>query len=189
MKRFFRLLLGFTSLFAIFGCTTPGSQPVATDTMAATVKSGMIKDGKAQVYIFLGKIGRLSNSDPTDLIVNGVNVGSINKNECMFIEFTPGIYTFSGKERTSTMPLKSQPVTFSLDVDQHLFLAFDIIVSTSAGSAYLPVGSSGGAIVPIPITTGHGVIVDRSADGVKTIQGMKIILPDNVALERIQPIN
>ena len=157
--------------------------------MAATVKSGMIKDGKVHVYVFLGKIGSYSNSSPTDLFVNSVNVGGINRHECMFIELQPGTYTFSNKERTSTMPVKSQPVTFTLEADLNLFLAFDIVVQSYADLGYLPLGSARGAVVPIPISVTHNVIVDRSADGVKTIQGMKIILPDNVALERIQQVN
>lgn len=189
MKWIVRLLLGLTSLFAIIGCTTPGNQPVAMDTMAAAVKSGMIKDGKTHVYVFLGRMGHCPNCDPTDLFINGVNVGGINKNECMFIELEPGLYAFYSKERTSTLPLRSQSVTFNLDVDQQLFLACDINISASTGMAYLPVGSSGGAVVPMPIISSRGIIADRSADGVKTIQGMKIILPDDVALQRIQPIN
>lgn len=167
MRYFFRIMPAIISLFAIFGCTTPGNQPVAMATMAAAVKSGVIKDGKAHVHAFLGTV-----CTPTNFFVNGVNVGGINRNECMFIELPPGTYTFSCQERASSLSSASKPVTFALEADQNVFFAFD--VRFNPGVLF--------GVVGVMATSGSAdsafLIVDRSADGIETIQNMKIVLPD-----------
>lgn len=201
MKYFIRLMMVIISLFGIFGCSLPGNQPVAVDTIAEAVKSGVINDGKAHVYAFLGYVhSTYINShhrDSSNFIINGINVGGISKDECMFIDIPPGTYTFYFQERAPIMPAMTKPLTLDLKADQNVFLAFDIFIGSKPASSMMlgvaggppavAAGSVAGALANSTVFDNR--VVDKSEDGVKTIQGMKIILPDNVALERIQPIN
>jgi len=196
-----RLLSAIMTLFAIFGCSTPGTQPAAIDSLAAIVRSGMIVDGKAHVYAFLGKVHSThltaSHRDSSNFIVNGECLGGISRNECMFIEIPPGTYTFSFQERTPIQPARTNPVTFNIEADQNVFVAFDIFIR-SRSIDYMMLGAAGG---PPAVAAGSAAgalaasivfddqVVDKSEEGVKTIQHMKIVLPDSIALEKIQPLN
>ena len=130
----------------------------------------MIKDGKAHVYAFLGTVW-----SPTNFFVDGVNVGGINRNECMFIELPPGTYTFSCQERASSLSSASKPVAFVLEADQSVFFAFDVKFNPGVMFGAIGVLATSGS------AESAYLIVDRSADGIETIQNMKIVLPDKVS--------
>lgn len=163
-------------------CTTPGIQLAAPDQVATAAKTGMIKNGKAHVYAFLGTWHRvgvdIKVGSPSNFFVNGVNVGGINKNECMFIELPPGTYNFAWQERVSSSPVTASPRTFTIAPDQNLFVAFDM--GTGVGQMFGLVGALAEGV--------SGAVADPSVAGLQTIQDMKIVLPNEAMVATLRPM-
>lgn len=152
-------------------------QPPAPAPLSAAVKMGTFKDGKAHVYAFLGtyhswlwdsKVGM-----PSDFYVNGVKVGGVNKNECMFIELPAGTYQFSWRDRLQ-LPVTIGPAQFSIGENQNVFVALEAETELMPDSMVF--GPKGTATA---ISDAHWHVADRTRDGFSLIQDMKIVLPDN----------
>lgn len=140
-------------------------------------KMGTLDDGKAHVYAFLGryhtwlwdsKVGMAS-----DFYVNGVKVGGVNKNECLFIELPAGTYQFSWRDR-SPFPVTIGPAQFSIGENQNVFIALEGKVELMPDSVIF--GPKGTATAN---SNAHWHVGDRSSDGFSLIQDMKIVLPDS----------
>lgn len=163
----------------VAGCATPVYQPKADPGFTSVVKSSPASPGTARLYAFLGTYrGFLFDLDHRisfDFSVNGLNLGRINKDECLVLDVKPGTYSVSFVEAVDG---RTANQTFTLVSGQSAFLAIDI--KQSVGTFF---GLIGALAVP---DTFH--IFDRSGDGLRAIQNMTIVLPNDWNLALLKPM-
>jgi len=173
------------AMVVLAACVSPANQPAADATFAQDAKSGRIAAGRSRVYVFLGTLvingHERDNPSASDFFINGVDVGGVNRGECMVIDLAPGTYVLSSKERSSNPP-PVQAVTVTLEPGSPLYLAIDVGITTGPvlpGAIPTLVAQSN---APPPAT---GALHPRNVDGPQRVHAMKIVLPDEAAMRSL----
>lgn len=94
-----------SSLFLITACTTPAVVRQADPGVASAAKSFRGDPDRAKIYFVNGKIvGNIfgmAHRYPKDIFVNGRLIGSMNPENVMVIDLTPGEYRFAWNVRST----------------------------------------------------------------------------------------
>lgn len=158
------------------GCVSAAVQPSAPDSLTSAVRSGTLHDGKGHVVACLGTfhalLANVAMGSPSDLSVNGVTVGGVNRHDCLLLSLPAGSYSFAWKERVDFQPITSAPAVMPVETDKVTFIQFD--ASDSGGS----------------LLGGVGLLVDGykgSAAAGSPLGDRRLVLPDAVA-SALQPL-
>ncbi len=113
----YKYLTHLMCLLLLAGCVTKAQVINADNDTIFRAKTFKTSPGSARVYFVGGKlIGNLfgmRHSYSSDIYINSVLIGSMNKDDVMVFELKPGVYNFSWNVR-STDPIdkKSEPQIF-----------------------------------------------------------------------------
>ena len=172
----------FMAAAALTCCHSLPAPPAADAAFASQVKAGNIADGKAHVYVFLGRthglVFDLKNRRDADFYVNGQDIGKIAAGDCLYFELEPGVYNFSWAERAWLSPIRSDEDVDLLSPNQDAYLALD--VDKNAGSL---LGLAGEFFDP-----NRARIDDRFPAGRYLVSDLNIILPKSDVASRIHPL-
>jgi hypothetical protein len=95
----------------IFGCMTPANVKRADEKITREAMAFVVDQGRAKVYFVNGKqipnMFGMKHQYPSDLYLNGVLIGSMNKENVMVFELAPGTYRLHWNVR-STDPIDKQ---------------------------------------------------------------------------------
>lgn len=100
-------------------------------------------DNHAHLYVFLGRIhGQLisrPNWRTSDFYINGVNVGAIDRHNCLQVELEPGVYYFAWHTNSPVWgPVKTSEAVDLLQPGQYAYLTLNI--ERNAGALLGPIG-------------------------------------------------
>lgn len=177
-------LLGVLALaMALAACAGPATRPAATASHAPGTPLVKASPGKAHLYVYLGKVyGQVANFPnwrQSNFYINGMEVGAVGADECLYVELAPGVYNFSWEGRDWGMgPVRSGQNVDIVEPDQDLFFALN--VSRGVGALTAPVGWWA--------DPDRGRIVDTYPDGRDTVRDRRIVRADTRVLARIRPL-
>mgnify|MGYP003668169968 FL=1 len=122
----------------VASCVVPAPTQVAPPALEQSVRSQIVPDNKARVLFYLGKVdgnamflGAVDVRGPSDLLANGQIVGSVNYQEVVAVDLSPGKYEMFWKQRVKGEEgLASAPVTITLKSGQTAYLRADITQTT-----------------------------------------------------------
>lgn len=168
-----RLGLGILGVCLLAGCATPASVQTPDTRLEEQARAFAVEPSKARIYFvngaLVGNIFGKSHQYPSDIMIDGNTVGSMNRENAMVIDVRPGIYEVSWKPR-STDPIDQRAtpkgLSVKLDAGAHTILKGDY----SIGAA-LAFGLIGGLIAP-PSTS---VSLAARSD----IDGKTFVVPQN----------
>lgn len=107
--------------FALAGCMTAAQVQTANPEKAREALSLIVSSDRAKVYFVNGKqlpsMWNMKHQYPSDVYVNEVLVGSMNKENVLVLELKPGTYNFHWNVR-STDPIdkKAEPQRFTINL-------------------------------------------------------------------------
>jgi hypothetical protein len=160
-----KITISFSLLCLILiGCTTPAVVQKADSDFEDKARSFRVEPNKSRIYFVNGKITsgffNPSHQYPSDLSINGVLIGSMNKENVMVLDLIPGTYEFHWMPRsTDLIDKQSVPQKTKLKADAGQFLVIQGDFSMGGGAYFGLVGS----MVSPPTTT----IVVASKDDIK----------------------
>lgn len=178
-----RLLFG-AALLSLAACAIPATQPAADPVFSARAKAATVDPDKARLYAFLGEnrtpfLISLAKRTPSDLYINGIIVGGLNRGECLVLDLKPGTYSLSWVDRTTDAgPMRSGAHMVTLSAGHAVYISLD----TEHHVAEM-FGAVGQMLDPPT-----GDIKEHPQDGQATVAAMKIVLPDKLAVTLIHPI-
>jgi hypothetical protein len=104
-KRSLAKLLSLSTVFVLAACTTPAIVKQADPSVATAAKNFRGEPDRAKVYFVNGKIvGNIfgmSHRYPKDIFVNGRLIGSMNPENVMVTDLSPGEYRFAWNVRST----------------------------------------------------------------------------------------
>lgn len=138
----------------LFGCATPAVVQRVDAEAEKKAKSFQVENNKSKIYFINGKMtsGFINpmHSYPSDILVNDVQIGSMNKENVMVFDVAPGSYDISWMPR-STDPIDQKATQNKLKVNaqggQAIVLQGDYSMGGAAGFGLL------GAMVSPPATS------------------------------------
>ncbi len=158
---------------SLIACTTPAVVQKADSDVENKAKSFQVDPNKSKIYFINGKMtSGLFNpihSYPSDLAINDIVIGSMNKENVLVVDLLPGTYEFSWLPRSTDMiDKKSVPQKTKLKVDggQVLVLQGDY---SMGGAAYF--GLLGSMVSP-PTTS---IVVANRED----VKNKVVVSPQN----------
>jgi hypothetical protein len=166
-----RLGLGIAGVCLLAGCATPASVQAPDTRLEAQARAFTVEPDRARIYFVNGTLSIFGQSHkyPSDVIIDGSTVGSMNQENALVIDVRPGTYEVSWKPR-STDPIDQgaaqKSLTVKLDAGAHTILKGDY----SVGAA-LAFGLIGGLIAP---PTASVSLATRS-----DIDGKTFVVPQN----------
>ena len=184
---------GSIASIALAGCVTSSVPHLsATAEVTQMVKAGKIAPDLSRIVAFKGQILLPANSwgpsDPAtgDLLVNGLDIGGVNKGQAIAVDLAPATYSVSWKDVGDTD--KSSPaLVIPFTAGQIVYASMDRQMRRPSDTAVLGGMVSGvvggaidGAIVgavaaSAPDENYRGPILRLHADGSTLIQAMEIV--------------
>ena len=153
MNNFYKIVLICLSI-QLLGCATPAVVQRVDAEVEKKAKLFQVEQNKSKIYFLNGKMtsGFINpiHSYPSDILVNDVFIGSMNKENVMVIDVAPGSYDISWMPR-STDPIDKKAIQNKLKINaqagQAVILQGDYSMGGAAGFGYL------GAMVSPPATS------------------------------------
>ena len=154
MKTIFKKIVLICAVFQLFGCATPAVVQKADPESERKAKAFQVDSNKSKIYFVNGLMTsgfvNPTHSYPSDVILNEILIGSMNKENVMVIDVAPGSYNFSWMPR-STDPIDQKATQKKMTVNAHageaIVLRGDYSMGGAAGFGLL------GAMVSSPVTS------------------------------------
>jgi hypothetical protein len=121
MKTIFKKIVLICAVFQLFGCATPAVVQKADPESERKAKAFQVDSNKSKIYFVNGLMTsgfvNPTHSYPSDVIVNEILIGSMNKENVMVIDVAPGSYNFSWMPR-STDPIDQKATQKKMTVNR-----------------------------------------------------------------------
>jgi hypothetical protein len=170
---YYKIILSSVLSLSLIACTTPAVVQKADSDVENKAKSFQVDSNKSKIYFINGKMTsglfNPTHSYPSDLAINDIVIGSMNKENVLVVDLLPGTYEFYWLPRSTDMiDKKSVPQKTKLKVDagQVLVLQGDY---SMGGAAYF--GLLGSMVSP-PTTS---IVVASRED----IKNKVVVSPQN----------
>ena len=168
-----KIILSSVLSLSLIACTTPAVVQKADSDIENKAKSFHVDSNKSKIYFINGKMTsglfNPTHSYPSDLAINDVVIGSMNKENVLVVDLLPGMYEFYWLPRSTDMIDKNsvpQKTKLKVDGGQVLVLQGDY---SMGGAAYF--GLLGSMVSP-PTTS---IVVASRED----IKNKVVVSPQN----------
>ena len=180
-----RRLLLFGTALCLAACVRYYPHELASQEVASNVKAGIVAPELARIVAFKGQILSTSPLDfwtpglpgAGDLIVNGVDVGGVNRDQAIAVDVQLGAYVVSWKDVGDTNEVSS-PLNLTLAPGQIVYLSMDRMFKEGSGPA---AGLAAGAAGPVGVVVA-GVGAAASASESKQYYDLLRLHSDGAAL-------
>lgn len=137
----------FVFSFLTVGCMAPAPVKIADNTFTAKAQAFEVPKDSARVYFLNGKNLAATfisqHPIPTNLYVNNVLIGSLNRGDAFVFDVKPNTYEISWRPRTND-PIDanavSKPYTANLKAGESIVLVGNYQVDFGMGSAFGIIG-------------------------------------------------